>query len=108
MSADPDQHVWTPRAGPQGITWQRGPGGLPPAVVPGPDGGRLSTATFDGQRDVIWLSPEGDAVRLTRHPAHDTSPAWDPTTRRVWFLSDRDVGVRALRLWYLPWPVERP
>ncbi len=70
------------------------------ASRPGPGGGTLEVRAGD-----IWFVPAtGPAVPLTTHPGHDAWPVWDPDRRRVWFLSDRGVGVRALRLWSVPLP----
>lgn len=77
------------------------------ASTPGPDGGRLEVREQDGQTDVWFVPRSGAATRLTQHPAHDVGPVWDPSRRRIWFLSDRGVGVRALRVWWLPWTADR-
>ena len=96
------------RAGPQ-LVGHAGPArlrradGREAAAVPGPGGGRVEVRVAAGQTDLWWVPREGSAERLTDHPGHDVSPAWDPARQRLWFLSDRGAGVRALRVWWLPW-----
>ncbi len=97
---DADSHAWAPAAsGPDSVTWRHGPAAPVTPPRPGPRGGTLTTITRHGQRDLAWLSPTGAVLPITTSPAHDTDPVWDPAAGRIWFLSDRGVGVRALRVW---------
>ena len=74
-----------------------------PTAVPGPQGGTLEAIPREGGSDIRWVGPTGEVRWLTRDPAWDSDPHWDPVRQRVWFLSDRGAGVRCLRLWWLPW-----
>ncbi|MFT5680430.1 MAG: hypothetical protein ACI8RZ_001336 [Myxococcota bacterium] len=97
---DETAHAWAPTvSGPDTVDWQHG--AIPPIdpTRPGPDSGTLTTIERDGQRDLAWVSPSGEMVPITSNSAHDTDPVWDASTQRIWFLSDRGVGVRTLRLW---------
>ncbi len=53
--------------------------------------------------DLVYETAEGRTL-LSPHPGHDTEPVCDPVARRVWFLSDRGVGVAALQIWSVPLP----
>lgn len=93
-------HAWAPTvSGTDTVTWQHGAVAPVAPLRPGPSGGTLTTITRGGQRDLAWVHPSGEVIPLTASTAHDTAPVWDPSRRRIWFLSDRGVGVRALRLW---------
>lgn len=97
-------HVFSPRWTGEAITWAHGPDGAAPPAPVACGGGELLELRVDGQQDIAWRGPDGRVRRLTTHPAHDAAPACDEERGRVWFLSDRGVGLRALRLWWLPLP----
>ncbi len=43
-----------------------------------------------GNSEILRLSPDGSSfVRLTNHPAIDTSPSWSPDGSKILFVSDR-------------------
>ncbi|MEL6346145.1 MAG: glycosyltransferase 87 family protein [Myxococcota bacterium] len=101
VAASATSHVWSPvPVAPDRVLWN----GAAEAVRPGPGGGRLVAREVDGQRDIFLITVDGRDIRLTTHPAHDDEPVWDRQRGRIWFLSDRGVGVRALRLWWIPEP----
>lgn len=101
VASDPGAHVWSPSpVGPAEVRW--GAAVATPRV--GPNGGRLDVRQIGGQAEIFWTPPDGEARRLTHHPGWDGDPVWDPRRGRIWFLSDRGVGVRALRLWWMPAP----
>ena len=100
VASSPTAHTWSPQvSGPDSVEWSSD--SLPQAsqVRPGPDGSTLLTIQREGQSDIALRRPDGTLTPVTQSPAHDTDPVWDPDTGRIWFLSDRGVGVRALRLW---------
>ena len=103
VATHPSAHVWAPVAsGPGSVTWSDGPAAprLPGCAFP--DGRRVEVRA-EGEPGELWLvAPGGEATPLTEHPGHDTAPVCDAVRGRVWFLSDRRVGTRALRLWWLP------
>ena len=103
LSVDPTggPPTWSATPGQHAFAAPTAPGEA--AAVPGPGGGRVEVRAAAGQTDLWWVPREGAAERLTDHPGHDVSPAWDPARQRLWFLSDRGAGVRALRVWWLPW-----
>lgn len=88
VDSAPDAHIWAP-----GRSVQAQDGVVGPVV-------RLR----GGQADVAWIHDGGALTWLTAHPGRDVEPVWDRRRGRVWFLSDRGVGVRALRLWWVPAP----
>ena len=102
VAADPARHTWSPQVVDGRIVWQRGPTGDPPPMPVPCRGGTLETLARDGQQDIAWRGPDGVLHPLTTHPAWDTDPACDEAHDRAWFLSDRGVGLRALRLWSVP------
>ena len=93
-AADPDAHTWATASG-----WSVSPTEPPLAGGPRPGPGGGTVESVDG--DILWRSPSGETRWLTRHPARDTEPVWDARRGRVWFLSDRAAGVRAMRLWWV-------
>jgi hypothetical protein len=105
--SDSDAHVWSPRLVDEAMTWIHGPGAdLGEAGVPCRDGYLEVIETDDGPQ--IGLSDAlGRVQLLTWTRAHYANPACDEAGNRAWFLSDRGVGVRALRLWWVPL-TERP
>ena len=102
---DANAHVWAPVALPDGaFAWSRGPlgtGAVLGARGAGPAGGRLWVVPGASGTDVEVRWADGRVRRLTNHPGQDQDPVWDAVRGRVWFLSDRGVGVRALRLWWV-------
>jgi Tol biopolymer transport system component/DNA-binding winged helix-turn-helix (wHTH) protein len=59
-----------------------------------PDGHSIAFASNKAGNFDIWVQPVagGDAVQVTRHPAHDRQPDWSPDGRRIIFRSERDGG----------------
>jgi hypothetical protein len=104
VASAPDAHVWSPQVVDESMTWTHGPGAdLGEYGVPCRDGSLGVVETEDGPQ--IGLSDAmGRVHRLTWTRAHYASPACDESRNRAWFLSDRGVGVRALRLWWVPLP----
>ena len=105
VASHPDQHVWAPSpAGPAAAAWVEGPATpRPPGCVL--SGGRVVEVRTGAGPGELWLvDPDGAERQLTAHPAHDTAPVCDAERSRVWFLSDRRVGTRALRLWWVRIP----
>jgi len=104
VAADPARHTWSPAVVEGQLRWSRGPTGAErPSPVPC-RGGSLEEVEVDGQQDIAWRGPEGQQVRLTTHPGHDAWPVCDEKAGVAWFLSDRGVGLRALRLWSVALP----
>lgn len=71
-----------------------------------PDAGQiLFSWSLRGNTD-IWLlnRADGGMTRLTRHPANDKNPVWDPRSRRILFISDRGRGLQFGALYWLPLP----
>lgn len=104
VASQPDAHVWAPTASGD-PHWQSGP--FAPQqhrMTPVGDLGWVEVRDMDGQTDLFWVSNTGAVQRLTYDPAQDTQPVWDSRRQRLWFLSDRQAGVRALRVWWLPAP----
>ncbi len=65
------------------------------------DGTRLAFEEVDpetGTRD-IWMHDlaRGSRMRLSQHPADETSPMWAPDDRSVYFMSNRDQQLMLLR-----------
>lgn len=65
------------------------------------DGTRLAFEQIDpeaGTRD-IWVHDlaSGARLRVTNHPADETSPIWSPDDRTLYFLSMRDQQTRLFR-----------
>lgn len=84
-----------------------GPAGEYRDIALSHDGTRLAFEEIDpetGTRD-IWIHDidRGARVRLTQHPADETSPVWARDDRTVYFLSNRDQGLALYRR-----SVERP
>ncbi len=47
----------------------------------------------DDKRDIYLMNPDAtQQVKITNHPARDTSPVWSPTGEQILFASDRDQG----------------
>jgi hypothetical protein len=104
LLSDPDAHIWSPRATADSVQWTVGPGAdLSPAPVPCLDGFLEVLDTKQGPQ-IGYIDGHGRAQLLTWVRAHHASPACDEERGRAWFLSDRGVGVRALRLWWVPLP----
>ncbi|MDP6931987.1 MAG: glycosyltransferase 87 family protein, partial [Myxococcota bacterium] len=109
-ASDSTRHTWSPHDNGSGsVAWRVGAGHWTQSPeVKGPAGGTLVSRRIDGQTDVYWLSGSGQSIQLTRNPAQDSWPAWNPDEGYIYFLSDRDSGVRALRLWRLRWADHSP
>ena len=109
-ASDPTRHTWSPHDDGSGsVAWRVGAGHWTQSPeVEGPAGGTLVSRRIDGQTDVYWLSESGQSIQLTRDPAQDSWPVWDPDAGYIYFLSDRGVGVRAHRLWRLRWADHSP
>ena len=65
----------------------------PPPPVP-LDERRVAFQTLrDGNSEIYVSAPNGSgAVNVSRHPGHDSEPAWSPDGRRLAFDSDRGGG----------------
>ena len=102
--SDPLAHIWSPLMVDGGMAWTRGPGAdLTPRSIPCGEG-RLEIVETERGPQVGYFDAAEQLHRLTWTQAHHQSPACDRDRGRVWFLSDRGVGVRALRLWWAPLP----
>ena len=98
------EHIWSPTLIDDGVVWVRGPGAdLSPRRVPCM-GGYLKIIETSMGPQVGFVDAEKQVHQLTWTRAHHASPACDESRSRAWFLSDRGVGVRALRLWWVPLP----
>ena len=104
LVSDPERHIFSPEFNEQGITWTRGPGAdLSARGVPC-RGGVLQVVDTDLGPQIGLVDANQRIHMLTWTRAQHASPACDEARGRAWFLSDRDVGVRALRLWWIPLP----
>jgi hypothetical protein len=93
---DEAAHAWGPEAtGPATVRWQHGAFDPVAGEHRGPGGGTLSSVGGD----VVWRGPDGEESACTIGMSHDSDPVWDLEGGRIWFLSDRGAGVRALRVW---------
>jgi len=101
VAADTRDHRWAPVASGETVRWQGGSGGWVLSSAVPCAGGTLEVIERDGQSDIA-LVYEGQIHWLTRDPAWDEHPVCDEARGRVWILSDRGAGVRALRLWWVP------
>jgi hypothetical protein len=108
VAADGGAHVWSPLvSGTDSVTWTTGPNG-----GPDPDrripcrSGSLGTTMTEGFQQIAWFGADGTAHPLTSVSGHHADPVCDAKNGRVLFLSDRGVGVRALRLWQVSFPTE--
>ena len=57
-----------------------------------PETPKIAFTSFrDGNRDIYLMNPDGtQQVKITNHPARDTSPVWSPTGEQILFSSDRN------------------
>ena len=57
-----------------------------------PDTPKIVFASFrEENRDIYLMNPDGtQQVKITNHPARDTSPVWSPTGEQILFSSDRN------------------
>ena len=100
-------HTWAPSTVDGRLLWQEG--AVAPLVrsVEVIEGrGQVEVRAVHAQLELFWVPLQGPPRRLTHHPARDVQPTWDPQRQRLWFLSDRVAGVRAMRLWWMPPPWE--
>jgi Tol biopolymer transport system component len=70
-----------------------GPAGNYFWVALSPDQSRIAVSNDDPRtgQDVMVIDPtRGTSMRLTSHPARDSSPVWSPDGSRIVFNSDRD------------------
>jgi hypothetical protein len=105
VASHPERHVWSPDpAGPDRVAWIEGPAAPRAPGCTLPDGRRVEVRSRRGPGDLWLVHPDGAERQLTDHPGHDTAPVCDAARGRVWFLSDRRVGTRALRLWWVALP----
>jgi hypothetical protein len=105
VASHPARHVWAPApAGDDTVAWVEGPAAprAPGCVLP--DGRVVEVRADRGPGDLWLVHADGAERQLTTHPGHDTAPVCDAARGRVWFLSDRRVGTRALRLWWVGIP----
>ncbi len=99
------KHVWSPTpTSPDAVAWIEGPAEPAESGCAFPDGRTVEVRSEGGAADLWLVQSDGGAAHLTTHPGHDTSPVCDARRSRVWFLSDRRVGTRALRLWWVAIP----
>lgn len=103
VAADLRDHRWAPEVDGQTVSWSGGSGAWS-APAPVPCAGGTLQARLDERQSDIAFERNGQTVWLTRDPAWDEEPVCDEARGRVWFLSDRGAGVRALRLWWVPLP----
>jgi len=102
--SDTNRHVWSPQAtGIDTAEWTTGPNGGPDAGrrVPCLDG-ELGTMAAAGEQHIAWFDADGTARQITQTSGHHAYPVCDAANGDAIFLSDRGVGVRALRLWRIP------
>lgn len=62
-----------------------------------PDGTRISfTSDRDGNREIYVMNSDGSGqTNLTKDPADDRNPAWQPAWRGIWPQDSREEGERA-------------
>ena len=106
VASDPAAHVWSPRVADHGgVAWATGATEMMESEGCRFADGRRVVVTRRGATAELELVDEAGARSwLTDHPAHDMSPVCDEGRQRVWFLSDRGVGSRALRIWWIAAP----
>ena len=103
VSRSAEAHTWAPD--PESGAFRVGPGHLAePRELPC-GAGQLAVVQADDAVGTDLVAVVGEAREpLTLHPSQDAWPVCDLARGRVWFLSDRGVGVRALQLWWVPLP----
>ena len=52
----------------------------------------------------IWSVADEKLTRVTGESFNEYGPAWGAAGNYLYFLSDRGVGVRALRIWSVALP----
>ena len=105
VATHPSTHVWAPvPTGPDAVAWSEGPAEPRAVGCVFPDGRSVEVRPLDGPADLWITGADRRQDRLTNHPGRDTWPVCDAARGRVWFLSDRRVGSRALRLWWVAVP----
>lgn len=82
-------------AAPQSKLWRATfEAGLQSEPTWSPDGGFLAFSSDQAGNFDIWARPagEGDAVQVTKSPAHDWQPDWSPADGTIVFRTERDGG----------------
>ena len=102
VAMDEHNHVWSPRLTDGGIEWSLGAGADVNPVDTPCLGGVAQVVETDLGPQIGLIDAQSKTHILTWSRAHYSHPICDEERNRVWFLSDRGVGVRAMRLWWTP------
>ena len=102
VAMDEENHVWSPRLAKDGIAWTMGAGADLNLVESPCLGGVVKVVETDLGPQIGLVDAQSKTHILTWARAHYSHPICDEDRDRVWFLSDRGVGVRAMRLWWTP------